>query len=98
MMDEFTMTLNSPLTEEEFDMITDVDFERTDKVWFHTKHGKKVEFAKQKKGRWINHRSDEGHNIADCSDCGATIQWFDGDDMPNFCCMCGSDMRKEGGA
>lgn len=48
----------------------------------------------RKKGRWINHRSDEGHNIADCSECGATIQWFDGDDMPNFCCMCGSDMRE----
>lgn len=45
-MDDFTMKLNSPLTEEQWDMLTDVDFDHTPSVTFHTKHGKDVEFVK----------------------------------------------------
>lgn len=45
-MDELTLTFNSPLTEEDWDVLEDVDFDRTDRVWFHTKHGKDVEFVK----------------------------------------------------
>lgn len=51
------------------------------------------EGRKSRKGKWINHRNDEGHNIADCSECGSAIQWFDGDDVPKYCCMCGANMR-----
>ena len=46
MTDTFEFTLNNPLTEEQWDMITDVDFDRTDRITFHTKHGKEVEFTK----------------------------------------------------
>ena len=46
MKDTFEFTLNNPLTEEQWDMITDVDFDRTDRITFHTKHGKEVEFMK----------------------------------------------------
>lgn len=46
MTDKFEFTLNNPLTEEQWDMIEDVDFDRTDSITFHTKHGKEVEFAK----------------------------------------------------
>lgn len=46
MTDTFEFTLNNPLTEEQWDMIEDVDFDRTDRIWFHTKHGKEVEFVK----------------------------------------------------
>lgn len=46
MTDTFEFTLNNPLTEEQWDKISDVDFDRTDHVTFHTKHGKEVEFAK----------------------------------------------------
>lgn len=46
MTDTFEFTLNNPLTEEQWDMIEDVDFDRTDCITFHTKHGKEVEFAK----------------------------------------------------
>ena len=46
MTDEITLTLNNPLTDEQWDAISDVDFDRTDRIWFHTKHGKEVEFAK----------------------------------------------------
>lgn len=50
--------------------------------------------VERKKGRWINQRNDNGHNIADCSECGNAIQWFDDDEKPKFCCMCGADMRE----
>lgn len=46
MTDTFEFTLSNPLAEEQWDMITDVDFDRTDRITFHTKHGKEVEFAK----------------------------------------------------
>lgn len=49
----------------------------------------------RKKGKWINHRKDNGHNIADCDQCGNAIQWFDVDEIPRYCCMCGADMRGE---
>ena len=46
MTDTFEFTLDNPLTEEQWGMITDVDFDRTDRITFHTKHGNEVEFAK----------------------------------------------------
>lgn len=46
MSDEFTLTLNSPITEEQWDMITDVDLDNTNEITFHTKHGKEVKFVK----------------------------------------------------
>ena len=49
----------------------------------------------RKKGRWINHRKDRGHHIADCDQCGGTLQWLDPDERPNFCPDCGADMREE---
>ena len=56
MKDTFDFTLNSPLTEEQWDMISDVDFDRTDRITFHTKHGKEVEFAKVIRCRDCKHR------------------------------------------
>lgn len=47
-MGEVTLQLNSPLTDEQWDTITDVDFDHTDRITFHTKHGKEVEFVKSK--------------------------------------------------
>lgn len=78
-----TLTLSSPITEEQFDAITDVDFDNTDRIWFHTKHGKDVEFVKRKKGEWIDDR---------CSECGCYV--YHGD-VRNFCPMCGADLRED---
>lgn len=47
-MGEITIQLNSPLTDEQWDTIEDVDFDHTDRITFHTKHGKEVEFVKSK--------------------------------------------------
>lgn len=46
MTDEITLTLNNPLTDEQWDAVTDVDFDKTEHITFETKHGKHVEFAK----------------------------------------------------
>ena len=46
MVKEMTLTLNSPITEEQWDAITDVDFEHTNEITFYTKHGKEVKFVK----------------------------------------------------
>lgn len=46
MSDEYEFTLNSPLTDEDWDKITDTEFEHTDRISFRTKSGKTVEFAK----------------------------------------------------
>lgn len=42
----FILELNNPLTEEQWDIIEDVDFDHTDHICFHTKHGKEVHFYK----------------------------------------------------
>lgn len=55
-MDEVTLTLSSPITEEQWDMIADYDFNYTNEITFHTKHGKTVRFVKESakiEQRWI---------------------------------------------
>lgn len=44
--DEITLTLNSPITDEQFDALTDADMENTPRIVFHTKNGKDVEYLK----------------------------------------------------
>lgn len=46
MMGEFTLNLSSPITDEEWDIITDVDFDNTTNIVFSTKNGKEVQFTK----------------------------------------------------
>ena len=45
-------------------------------------------------GHWINHRCDDGHHIADCSECGNTLQWYDDDGGHNYCPNCGAKMER----
>lgn len=88
MMDEMTFVLHNPLTEEEWDTIEDVDFDNTNSITFHTKHGKEVEFVKRKTGRWMATEADEPCFYR-CSECGRLI-----DERENFCPTCG--VRMEG--
>ena len=51
-----------------------------------------IEAETVRRGTWINHRNDDGHNIADCSECGEALQWYDDDAVPRYCPMCGARM------
>ena len=62
MKDTFEFTLNNPLTEEQWDMISDVDFDRTDRITFHTKHGKEVEFIKVIRCKNCKHHGEQYGN------------------------------------
>lgn len=56
-MDWFKLTLHSPITDEEWYMLTDIDFSITDTFMFHAKNGKEVRFVKDR------------HEIIRCKDC-----------------------------
>lgn len=81
---ELSITLNSPITDEQWDMITDVDFDKTNNIFFHTKHGKDVEFIKVRRAEWI----DNGW-LVKCSNCGEVRRFLDW----KFCPVCGSIME-----
>lgn len=95
-MDEMTLTLNSPITEEQLDAITDVDFDNTDEIYFHTKHGKEVYFVKRKTGKWMPQDLNKSDGLVTtlmyyyprCSVCGHSGEFTD-----NYCSYCGADMR-----
>ena len=86
MKDTFEFTLNSPLTEEQLDMISDVDFDRTDSITFHTKHGKEVEFTKVIRCRDCKHQvkewrtdkrlKDKGYMVCGCDVVGAACGYW----------------------
>lgn len=84
-----TLTLSSPITEEQFDAITDVDFDNTDRIWFHTKHGKDVEFVKQRTGEW---KMISPVGLYECSKCGQPVLTKD-IDCYKFCHGCGAKMQ-----
>lgn len=89
------LTLNSPITEEQWDAITDVDFDNTDRISFHTKHGKEVEFIKHIRGKWIIDSlcSTYGgtYQVLRCSECNHHEMRLM---RRNFCPNCGADMRE----
>ena len=43
---EGTLELKSPLTKECWDKLTDVELENTERMWFTTPNGKRVEYIK----------------------------------------------------
>ena len=69
-MDWFKLTLHSPITDEEWYMLTDIDFSITDTFMFHAKNGKEVRFVKDR------------HEIIRCKDC----KWWYEDADSVMCC------------
>ena len=108
-MDEMTLTLSSPITEEQFDAITDVDFDNTDRIWFHTKHGKDVEFVKRKKGKWLfKERREPVYDLSGvktwgiaymCSECGFIHTVIEDFGQYAYCpnSNCGAEMEGKDG-
>jgi len=106
MQDEMTLTLNSPITEEQWDDIMDVDFDRTDRITFHTKHGREVEFVKRKKGKWMPLQLSIAYPPYQCSCCFGNAPMVMVETgrlkkghlealLTDFCPNCGADMRGE---
>ena len=75
-MDEFRFTLDTPITEEVMDDITDADFDHTNRISFITKHGKKVDFMKLTSEEWIK-KSDAIAALGECpeDDCRSVCEW-----------------------
>jgi hypothetical protein len=88
-----TIILDSPITEEQWDAITDVDFDNTDRSWFRTKHGKEVEFVKRIRGRWKKGINENGVTTSlFCPECNyENKHWYEW----NYCPKCGVDLREE---
>ena len=82
-MDELTLTLHHPLTDKEWDDITDVDFEHTNEITFYTKNGKEVVFVK--KTQWIPNTKetmpkDPRRKQIQLKNGWIITGWFDGED------------------
>lgn len=95
-MSEMTFRLNSPLTKEDWNLITDAEFEHSDGVTFTTPSGKEVEFRKVVHGEWI--KMDKRGNNVRCSKCGNTLDLRGvnaGRGDANYCPNCGAYMRGE---
>lgn len=103
-MDELSFTLNNPITEEQWDMISDVDLDNTNEITFYTKHGKEVKFVKaqpeRKKGKWrladIQDPNDKanGNYLYFCSNCFHADLHAKTQEVP-YCWFCGAEMEDE---
>lgn len=94
MTDIFELTLSSPITEEQWDAITDVDFDHTDRITFHTKHGKEVEFSKVRHGKWMPLPYDSG-GYWKCSNCETPTEASGANLLYKYCPFCGARMVEE---
>ena len=102
--DEVTLTLNNPITEEQWDTITDVDFDHTDSIWFRTKNGKEVKFIKEssikpKTAEWVDDGFDGigvtgiEYRFKKCNHCGYRYSKAPFQVFHKFCPGCGYHMR-----
>ena len=76
MNDTFSFALESPLTEEQINLITDAEFEHTDRIWFDTPKGKHIEFVKAP--QWIpcSERLPEEDDYKSCIECLDGAVWY----------------------
>ena len=84
------LSFHSPITQEEWDRITDVELEKTEEITFKTPSEKEVSFRKIKHGKWIKN----DNNTYSCSVCNSWIpneQYY----YARYCLYCGADMRGE---
>lgn len=59
----FSMELKHPIDEKTWDIISDTEFDKTNRIWFETKSGKKVAFIKEDVLDKIRAKIEEGAKI-----------------------------------
>lgn len=98
-METMELKLNSPITKEQWELITDANLEHSDTMWFDTPNGNHFEYKKVKHGRFIGTEYDgyaDGNPVYyewKCSACGCVFE----DDEPtyHYCPNCGARMESE---
>ena len=84
------MKLNSPITDEQWNIITDAELEHSDEIEFTTPSGKKVVYAKVKHGKWVIYEC-LGVKDMGCPECGWLYEYYDGlEEEWNYCPHCGA--------
>ena len=83
--------LNSPLTKDDWNLITDAEFEHSDSVTFTTPSGKEVEFRKVVHGEWFP--IDVGDCCYRCSVCNIVRDAYLLEE-DNYCPHCGAKMER----
>ena len=91
-METIKMKLNSPITDEQWNIITDAELERSDEIEFTTPSGKKVMYAKVRHGKWIG-KPIAGYSTVKCSECGDVF--LENDGRWNYCPKCGCKMDED---
>lgn len=90
-MNELSVTFDSPITQEQLDIITDANFEKTKEVYFNTKEGDTIAFVRKKVGWWIKQEmAAVKETLYFCSEC-CWGSWF----AYNYCPNCGAEMQRE---
>lgn len=97
-IEDSSLSFSSPITQEEWDRITDVELENTETITFKTPSGKEVPFRKVKRGEWVdgNRQTWNGtYWFIYCSECLHERKDCNHDNDTPFCPNCGADMRGE---
>ena len=51
-METMELKLNSPITKEQWKLLTDANLEHSDTMWFSTPNGNNFEYKKVRNGKW----------------------------------------------
>ena len=88
-METMELKLNSPITKEQWELLTDANLEHSDTMWFSTPNGNNFEYKKVRNGKWIE--NDNG--TFSCNRCHS---WIPNEQRyyARFCLYCGADMRE----
>ena len=99
-METMELKLNSPITKEQWELLTDANLEHSDTMWFDTPNGNHFEYKKVRNGKWVKNEDSVGWN---CSCCGVVdVYAYSWDSetgkyafQDRFCPNCGARMDGE---
>ena len=84
-METIKLKLNSPITDEQWNIITDAELEHSDEIEFTTPSGKKVMYAKVRHGKWkikaintfeLSYGTTGYEPVYQCSECGGVEESY----------------------